>query len=381
MEFNFNARSVTLLFFFLQGFVFSAILFIKGSELGSLSGRWLSFFVFLCTLSLCPWMFGYAGWYGIEGYREALFFIPTQHYFLLGPIIYYYSKILMAPAFKFSKTDFLHFIPGLLYILFSVVAFVSDALILNEFYFYASGRDLDLNPVHQFVGTAWVLVYLLISIHLYYTYRQIIVNEFSFADTISYGWLKRFLLVLSVIMMARIIFLLIYPDWGNFGAKFWYYVIFSVLFYYIALTGLMNTIRLSVPFALLKDQPGPLEEHPVRSIEDLDEWKEKLSNRLVQKALFRNPLLTLTDIADEMSISRRQVSAIINQGFGMNFNDYVNSFRIDEIKNRFANGEAEDFTVLGIALEAGFNSKTTFNRAFKKYTGSTPKSYLQKLGF
>jgi AraC-like DNA-binding protein len=63
----------------------------------------------------------------------------------------------------------------------------------------------------------------------------------------------------------------------------------------------------------------------------------------------------------------------------MNFNDYINSFRIEEIKKRFENGETEDFTVLGIALDSGFNSKTTFNRAFKKYTGSTPQFYIQKL--
>lgn len=380
MEFYFNSKSVTLLFFFLQGLIFSIVLLKKGIELEKRSGRWLSAFIFLCALSLSPWMFGYAGWYGIDGYREALFFIPTQHFFLLGPLIYFYSKILMTPSFEMSKADYFHFLPGLFYILFSVMVFVVDVLILDEIYFYADGRDKDLNPAYQFAGTAWMLIYLIISSRLYFDYRERIVNEFSFADMISFGWLKRFLLALSVILAARIIFLLIYPDWGNFGAKFWYYVIFSVLFYYIALTGLMNTIRLSIPFVLPKDQPEPVDEIPVQEMENIDEWKVKINELMVGKNLYRNPLLSLTDISGEMNISRKQASAIINQGFGMNFNDYVNSFRINEIKERFEHGEAEDFSVLGIALDSGFNSKTTFNRAFKKYTGLTPKSYIQKLG-
>jgi AraC-like DNA-binding protein len=324
-------------------------------------------------------MFGFAGWYGVDGYREALFFIPTQHYFLLGPVIYFYSRFLMNPSFELSKADYLHFIPGLLYILYALVMFVTDVVILDELYFYADGRDKDLSPIYQFIGTAYVLGYLLISIRLYFAYKAKIFKEFSFAYAISYNWLKWFLIALSAILAARIIFLMIYPSWGDFGAKFWYYVVFSALFYYIALNGLVNTICLSIPYELPDLYLYQVAETPVYAIEDVEGWKARLNELIVEKALYRNPLLSLTDVSDELNINRKKVSTIINQGFGMNFNDYINSFRIEEIKKRFENGETEDFTVLGIALDSGFNSKTTFNRAFKKYTGSTPQFYIQKL--
>lgn len=379
MEFYFNPKSVTLLFFFLQGLVFSALLLKKGAELDKSSAIWLSLFVFLCSLYISPWMFGYAGWYGLDGYREFLFFVPTQHYFLLGPVIYFYSRSLMNPSFALTRMDYLHFLPGLLYILYALIAFIADAFIFDKFYFYGDGRDKDLNSLYQFTGTACLLIYLMVCIRMYLRYRSGIYKEFSFAEAISYDWLKRFLLALFVILSVRILFLFIYPGWGDFGAKFWYYFIFSISFYYIALTGLLNTIRLSIPYKFPEEAADQTGAESAPEPENLGEWKTSLNDLMHKKLLYRNPLLSLTELSDEMDINKKQISAIINRGFEMNFNDYVNSFRIEEVKNRLEQGEAEEFTILAIALDSGFNSKTTFNRAFKKHTGATPHQFLKNL--
>jgi len=63
----------------------------------------------------------------------------------------------------------------------------------------------------------------------------------------------------------------------------------------------------------------------------------------------------------------------------MNFNDFVNHYRIEAVKKKLEAGEQRNMTLIGIALECGFNSKTTFNRAFKKSTSMSPKDYLKKL--
>ena len=65
--------------------------------------------------------------------------------------------------------------------------------------------------------------------------------------------------------------------------------------------------------------------------------------------------------------------------FQMNFNDFINHYRIEDVKNKLKNGDHQHTTLLGIALESGFNSKATFNRAFKKSTDMTPKDYIEKL--
>lgn len=72
------------------------------------------------------------------------------------------------------------------------------------------------------------------------------------------------------------------------------------------------------------------------------------------------------------------MSQIVNQGFNVNFNDYVNSLRIAALIQQLKAGEHHTRTLLALALDCGFNSKSTFNRAFKKLTGLTPLEYIRK---
>lgn len=378
MPFSLNIKSVILVFFFINGIIFTILLLRKGREVEKPSSLWMSLFIFTCSLYISPWMFGYAGWYGMDGFREFLFFAPTQHYFLLGPVILFYSKTLLSPIYVFKRIDRLHFIPAALYILSALIMFFVDALILDSFYFYADGRDKDFNSLYQIIGTAHVVIYLILSTKMYYNYRLKIYNELSFADAVTYKWFKRFLIALLIILVARVIFLIIYPNWGDFGAKFWYYFIFSALFYYIALMAYTNSITLSIPFTMLEEELLPSKQQG-KSFEDLSNKKKELEQMMKSNSLYRNSTLALVDVSEALGISKEQVSIIINHGFNVNFNDYVNSYRIEEIEKRFQGGDISNFTILGIALDSGFNSKTTFNRAFKKHTGLTPIQYLKNL--
>ena len=93
--------------------------------------------------------------------------------------------------------------------------------------------------------------------------------------------------------------------------------------------------------------------------------------------LFENPNLTLTDVAEKLKTNPKQVSQIVNQGFQLNFNDFVNQYRTEAILEKFQQGEHRQKTLLALALECGFNSKSTFNRAFNKSTGLSPQHYLK----
>ncbi|WP_158267557.1 helix-turn-helix domain-containing protein [Adhaeribacter arboris] len=94
-----------------------------------------------------------------------------------------------------------------------------------------------------------------------------------------------------------------------------------------------------------------------------------------QNKLYKNPDLSLPMLAQQLGWHPNEVSKLINEGLDKTFADFVNEFRLNEVKDRLLKGEDQQFTLLGIALEAGFNSKTTFNRVFKEQTGMPPKAY------
>jgi len=371
-----------LLIFFSQGMVFSVLLWIKGNQLERKSSKWLSLFVFLCAMYVTPFMTGYAGWYSVKAYREVLFFIPFQQLFLIGPVLYFYTQSLLNKSFTPSKHDWLHFAPALLYLGYSLVVFVTDKLILSEFYFYANGRDKDLSPWYQVAGLVSMVFYLLLSLRYYANYRIIAFQTVSFADAVLYKWIRHFFIAFLTILLLRVLFFILNPEWGEFGSKFWYYLCFSFLYYYIALSGYSNAIQTAkiVDTTLLDTKPdAPAEEKNQPSIPpDLEAWKYKLAQLMRQEKVHENPNLTLLDVAKKLDTYPKIVSQVINHGFNLNFNDFVNKHRIDAVIERLKNKEHLSKTLLGIALECGFNSKATFNRAFKKHISLTPKEYLLK---
>ena len=94
-----------------------------------------------------------------------------------------------------------------------------------------------------------------------------------------------------------------------------------------------------------------------------------------KEKLYTETELTLKQLAEKLRFPTYQVSQAINEGLGKNFYELVNSHRVEEAKRLLADPRTENFTILSVGFEAGFNSKTTFNTVFKKFTGVTPTEY------
>ncbi|MEO9484164.1 MAG: helix-turn-helix transcriptional regulator [Ekhidna sp.] len=370
-------KTALLLIYFGQGIIFSMALLIQSRRANESSSKWLSLLVFLSCLYIAPWMLGHSSWYAMDGYREFLFFFPFHQLFLIGPVIYFYVQSLIKPGFTLDRKAYLHFLPSTLYFLYSLLVFVVDFFILDEFYFYADGKDKDLSPWYQITGTISILAYTTSSYQNYQKYKARILDEVSFAENITYGWLKRFLLSLIFILALRVLFMLALPNWGDFGLKWWYYLIFACTFYYITFAGYTNGILASFAYQL----PSPrLEENQTKEliIADVEKWKAKIHAYVVDASAYKNPRLTLQDVASHLKTNPRIISQSINQGFEMNFNDYVNEARLEALKARIDNEDHLHFTLLALAMDCGFNSKSTFNRVFKNRMGITPNDYLKK---
>lgn len=379
--FGFGQKSSLLLIFFFNGLLFSLVLLKRGIFHENQSQKWLSFLLFLCALYIAPYMLGYAGWYSRTTTREILFFVPFMQVLVIGPVVYFYVQSLLKPDFQFHNKDWWHFTPGIIYLLYSLVIFISDKFIFEEFYFYADGRDKDLKTWYQLLGLTSMISYLFVCLRMYLRYKKSIFDVVSFAESVLYRWIQNFLIAFLTLLVLRIIFFFTNPQWEEFGSQFWYFLSFSAVFLYISINGYAHSLT-SESFAIQRI-PNPIPDYPsaksVSKKEDIDCWKSKIETLMNTQSIYQNPQLTLTDVAEALGTNSKMISNVINQGFQMNFNDFINYHRIEAIKKKIGNGEHLKSTLLGLAIDCGFNSKATFNRAFKKSTSLTPKDYISQL--
>lgn len=411
MYFDFNWRSSLLLIFFFHGLVYAFLLFRKAYQQERPSDNWLGFFLVMSILYICPWMLGFAGWYwGTECLecRNFMFYVPMNHTLLMGPVIYMYIRSLLNPRFTFNKMDCWHFVPGFAYILWTIIVAVTDLLVMKRYYLMDGQNDPDFDTWYQAIGFISLLIYLILSLRYYLMYRAFIVQELSFADTVQFKWVRNFLIACFLYFFSTIFLDILRLVGVNIGYQdtWWYYLLFAFIFYYIAISGYANSIEQKKTFELdfLRYRMPNLiggGEHPLEvqtedaSFEVLmpaeftspDQtadsvipsiWKEKVENAILVERMYRNPELTLTDLANHLGTNPSLLSKIINRSFGKNFNDYVNQYRVLEVKENLADPQNAHLTIMSLAYDAGFNSKATFNRAFKKFTGDNPKTYQIK---
>lgn len=403
MLFQFGFYSSLLLIFFVHGLVYAVLLFRKGLINETRSDKWLGLFLLLCILYITPWMVGFGGWYDTQPYRDILFYVPFQQLYLIGPVIFCYIQSLLNPSFRFGKKEWVHMVPGILYLLFSMVMVVTDKLVLNEYYFLAGGLDPDFDTWYQLTGFASMLIYFILSLRYYIVYRKMIVQVISYADKVMFRWVQNFLIAFLLMLIVRLGFYITgFFIEGYYSETWWYFLAFAVIFYYIAITGYTNSIETKVGF-----RPGLLnrrsvwllnylpEQAPRIMAEDaevieietvsknlaedaeiISSWKEKLLVLMKEGKLYEDPELTLTEVAKQLKSNPSLISRAVNKGFGLSFNDFVNRFRTEAVIEMLQKGEHKKQTLLGIAFESGFNSKATFNRAFKKVTGKTPREYI-----
>ena len=397
MFFSFSLKSSILLIFFFHGIVFSTLLFLKGVQIENKSSLWLSLFILLCALYIAPFMFGYAGWYSKATYRDILFYTPFQQLLLLAPVLYFYFKTLLDKSFSFSEIDYIHFLPAALYLIYSIIVFLTDKVVLKKYYFYEDGKDKDFSTWYQIVGLLSLTYYLIQSLQTYNDYKTITYNIVSFADSVMFRWAKRFLIAFLMLIAIRILFFIANPEWDEFGRKFWYYVCFSVLFYYVSISGYTNSVLSTTSFKdaqINSDADSKYEVDDIvksensfsntilpegkAEIPDLDIWKEKIEKLMLIDKIYENPELVISDLSSKLGTHSKKISQVINEGFQMNFNDFVNHHRTKALISKIAEGEHNIQTLLSLALECGFNSKSTFNRAFRRSTSLSPKEYIEK---
>jgi len=114
-------------------------------------------------------------------------------------------------------------------------------------------------------------------------------------------------------------------------------------------------------------------------IQEIPKWKKLLMDYMKTNKPYLDSELTLPQLAHEIGMPRNKLSYLINEHLGMNFFEFINYYRIEQVKKWLGETSKDNLTILGLALDAGFNSKGTFNTSFKKYTGLTPSQYKKNV--
>ena len=360
-----------------NAFFFSVLLFQK--KLKALHDKILIFW--LAFLGL------YTGVYGL--FSNELFtrfpILSASFISLLllhGPFLYFYISSLVDSPNKFRTKDLLHFTPFLLFNLYLIIVsflpMVSERISLNHV-----ASELEPPLSFQLFLILVVLsgpVYFLLSIRLFKSLDIHIFNNFSRAEDINLDWLRKLVYIFGSVWTLLMVVASIHHVFHLFS---WIFctdgisLSLSIFIILIGYYGLKQKELFSFPekeFFILEQKPEKYSGSRLKESE-ARLYLEKLNSFIGKEKPYLNPDLNLPQLAKEVDIPSHYLSQVINENIGLNFFDFINRQRVEDVKSKITDPQYNNFSILGIAFESGFNSKSAFNRVFKNITRLTPSEY------
>jgi AraC-like DNA-binding protein len=295
--------------------------------------------------------------------NPSLFYFKIASVLLQMPLFYLY---VLSVCYNNFRLGLKHLIHGLLFLVFLIV-FVITGFSESSYRIYGIIAEL------QYFG---YIIGVLLTLR---TYKQIHLENYSGADQSTYKW----------ILQITILFLV--------GHSFVILRSFSTYFQNNALLSYLNLIislfaLVVICWFVLKAlyQPAifsgvdknlstnkPSKKNTTTNASAFEKEIQQLSTYMNDNKPYLNAELTLQQLATEMDMPEKQLSALINHQIGQHFFDYINAFRIEEAKHLLS--AQADLTVSEILYQVGFNSKSSFYTAFKKHTAQTPTAYRKSI--
>ena len=306
---------------------------------------------------------------------------------LHGPFLYLYISALIEQKFRFNGKKLLHFVP---FVLFNIFLIISSSLpeISERIRLDHLDSEHGVPLLFNFFLLLTALsgpVYFILSIRLFKKLDINIFNNFSSSENINLDWLRKLAYSFGAIWTVLIIFASIHHVFHFFSWIFCTDGLFLSLSFFIILIGYFGLKQKEIFI-----------QYPGQNVEYITEIKTKYSGMLLKEKdteIYANKItqymsmakpyldanLSLPQLAIMLQIPPHHLSRVINEKFGINFFDFINQYRVEEIKSKIDNPEFDNFSLLGIAFDCGFNTKSAFNRVFKKMTGLTPSEYKNLL--
>lgn len=374
---NLDLYSTPLWFGFIQAWIYAILLWYRGWQKNLLSDFLLGLLLVGMAFSIWEYMLGFSG---INILWEELEFFPRSLGFAFPPIYYFYFKSQVDSNFRFSRKDIIYFFPFIIHTIYHVGVFAMghDFVMSWKQNFH---NKYGIPNIEFFLRMALEVYFFYRSLKLYLEYRNWTETQFSDTEKVSFKWFRNFLIVLALGSLSQWGRLLVDSLYNlTFYENWWDNLVGVFLIYYVCITGYAqaqptkNLIFNEVNSSATKTIETISYDNTNQPAIDLV-LKEKIDKLMAEDKLYLEPELTLADVANRLKTNISIVSGVVNSGYNKNFNDFVNEYRVNAVKAMLKDPKSKHLSLLGIAFDCGFNSKSTFNRAFKKFTNVSPKDF------
>ncbi|GAB4046606.1 helix-turn-helix domain-containing protein [Spirosoma litoris] len=362
-----------------QGLVYSVLLLVKYGQY--VSKRILALILFVFGILSAKILLHTLGLWQ----NPLLRYFPLAFDLTFQPLLYLYVVSLTQRNFTIKRAYFLHFVPTLIFLVHALWVYIqtqtTDNLALKD----QLAEALYFNAVKEVEDILSVLsgaIYGFLSYRRVVRYRQWLFNTIASTSYPTYLWLRNVLIATGGIFVLLVIniFLDFSVSLSNRYFIHWqlFYVYLAANVYYLGIMGYQQ-VPFEVAFDESESEPSPKRVVDILPPDQVLALKQRIDAALEQDRVFLDPELSLNSLASRLHSSPGVVSAVINSEFDKSFRSLINERRVEEVKLRLTDPAYKHLSILGIALETGFNSEASFYRVFKSTTGLSPRQYSAQI--
>ncbi|WP_299367183.1 AraC family transcriptional regulator [Winogradskyella sp.] len=366
MDIKVNLYNILIAFGMLQSFIFGFYLSFRSKLKGA------QFYLGITVIFLSSYIFWVLKYdFGFEKYFPHLRLFPIFFISGIGPAFYIYLRFLFNKPISGFKIR-LFFIP----LLIQFVYYISTiAIYWVNHWDYRTFNTFESTWVFNSASVEHLYGLSFFGIFLYKSYRLVLKSHMLYATNKIKTILICFIILWSIWVVYSF-FDTLYYDFAFPPSGFYlFYILFTALTYAIGFFGfkINNDTFLRVGFKSEAKTEGKTANKEMTDI------FQNILELMATSKPYLDPSINLTSFSEQLKLHPNKVSAAINIMSKSSFRDFINTYRINEFISNSSTYDFETKTILGLAYEVGFNSKSSFNRAFKKFTNSSPVEYLQKI--
>jgi AraC-like DNA-binding protein len=301
--------------------------------------------------------------------------------FIGSAVLYFYTcSLSFGYTFKW-RNILIHLIPYLVFITLTFYAYNNGNLYLKDGLPHFS-NTLQLWILYLLTTLLAVVPggYAIAGLIVLIKHQKMLPNNYSYTEKINLNWLKWIVISLLVLFVGLFLFIKYGVKYGLVTYPHLFEVVGAVLsgyVFFIGFCGLHQNAIVTFPAEDDKDEDAELLNYKKSGMTDdkVEQLFALLKHHMDDKKPFLEDDLSLAMLAAQIQITSNQLSQVINQKAGCNFFNFINAYRVQAVKDKFNDLSLSHYSILGIAYDSGFRSKSSFNKIFKEITGQTPQQY------